>query len=73
MTGSIRIDGMLAEKIDALVRDFIQSNVFRGAVKVTTVARGMREHRSSTNVTTQQPYYDVGYTGVLDILAGENP
>ena len=72
MTGSIRIDAALAEQIDALVRDFIQVNVFRGAVKVTAVSRGSRETRTPNNIATQYPYYDVNYEGVLDILARDN-
>jgi hypothetical protein len=72
MTGSIRIDSQLAEQIDSLVREFIQQNVFRGTVKVTTVSRGTREWRKANNTIGYIPYYDINYEGVLDLLAGQD-
>ena len=72
MTGSIRIDAALADQIDMLVRDFIQINVFRGAVKVVAVSRGHREARTVSGNVTHHPYYDVNYEGVLNILARDN-
>jgi hypothetical protein len=72
MIGSIRIDTALAEQIDALVRDFIQINVFRGAVKVTAVSRGAQNVALSAGRCRLCPYYDVNYDGVLDILARDN-
>jgi hypothetical protein len=62
MTGSLRIDGPLAEEIDTLVRNFVQQNVFRGAVTVIGMSR---------SASNGKPCYDVAYTGVLEILARE--
>jgi hypothetical protein len=72
MIGSIRIDTALAEQIDALVRDFIQRNVFRGAVKVTAVSRGAQNVTLTGGNAVHRPYYEVHYEGVLDILARDN-
>lgn len=71
MTGSVRIDGATAEAIDQIIMNFIQENVLRGSVSVTTIGRGFLNRRVEGK-DCAAPYYDVQFNGTLDELASLN-
>ena len=72
MTGSVRIDSAEANTLDELITDFVQRNVLRGSVLVTSVARGTNIVVGKDGLHRAQPYYDVQFRGTLETLAGEH-